>query len=143
MSENQTRIYIDGIFDLFHRGHLDVLRKAKEFRKNSTLIVGIISDKVAEEYKRKPIYNEEDRYLIINSIKYVDEVVFNSPLVLTKDFIEKHKIDIVLHSFSDINDFEKQKIYTEQIDNIFHLIPYNSYISTTSLINKIKTMNDK
>ena len=143
MSEKQTRIYIDGIFDLFHRGHLDVLRKAKEFRKNSTLIVGIISDKVAEEYKRKPIYNEEDRYLIINSIKYVDEVVFNSPLVLTKDFIEKHKIDIVLHSFSDINDFEKQKIYTEQIDNIFHLIPYNSYISTTSLINKIKTMNDK
>jgi choline-phosphate cytidylyltransferase len=143
MSEKQTRIYIDGIFDVFHRGHLDVLRKAKEFRKNSTLIVGIISDKVAEEYKRKPIYNEEDRYLIINSIKYVDEVVFNSPLVLTKDFIEKHKIDIVLHSFSDINDFEKQKIYTEQIDNIFHLIPYNSHISTTSLINKIKTMNDK
>lgn len=143
MSENQTRIYIDGIFDVFHRGHIDVLRKAKEFRKNSTLIVGVISDKIAEEYKRKPIYNEEDRYLIINSIKYVDEVIFNPPLVLTKDFIEKHKIDLVLHSFSDINDFEKQKIYTEQIDNIFHLIPYNSYISTTSLINKIKTMNDK
>lgn len=143
MSEKKTRIYIDGIFDVFHRGHIDVLRKAKEFRKNSTLIVGVISDKIAEEYKRKPIYNEEDRYLIINSIKYVDEVVFNSPLILTKDFIEKHKIDLVLHSFSDINDFEKQKIYTEQIDNIFHLIPYNSYISTTSLINKIKTMNDK
>lgn len=77
MSEKQIRIYIDGIFDLFHRGHLDVLRKAKEYRKNSVLIVGIISDKNAE-YKRKPIFNDEDRYLIINSIKYVDEVIFNS-----------------------------------------------------------------
>ncbi len=138
MSNKPVRIYIDGIFDLFHRGHLDVLRKAKEFRQNSTLIVGIISDQDASEYKRPPIYNEEDRYLIINSIKYVDEVVFAAPLVITKEFIKKHNIDIVLHSFSNLADLENQKIFTKEIDDIFHVIPYNSCISTSGLIEKIK-----
>jgi len=58
-----TRIYIDGIFDLFHRGHVEILRKAKNYRNNTTLIVGVISDSVATNYKREPIYNEEDRYM--------------------------------------------------------------------------------
>ena len=141
MSDIPVRIYIDGIFDLFHRGHLDVLRKAKEFRKNTTLIVGIISDSDATHYKRKPIYNEEDRYLIINSIKYVDEVIFAPPLKLTIDFIKKYQIDLVLHSFSNVTDYEKQKeFYSGDIENIFHIIPYNSNISTTNLLETMKTM---
>jgi cytidyltransferase-like protein len=139
MSQKPTRIYIDGIFDLFHRGHLDVLRKAKEFRKDTTLIVGVISDHDATNYKRKPIYNEDDRYLIINSIKYVDEVIFAPPLKLTNDFIKKYQIDLVLHSFSNTTDYEKQKeFYSGDIENIFHIIPYNSNISTTNLIEKMK-----
>jgi cytidyltransferase-like protein len=141
MSEIPIRIYIDGIFDLFHRGHLDVLRKAKEFRKNTTLIVGVISDNDATQYKRKPIYNEEDRYLIINSIKYVDEVIFCPPLKLNNDFIKKYQIDLVLHSFSNVTDYEKQKeFYSGDIENIFHIIPYNSNISTTNLLETMKTM---
>ncbi len=141
MSEIPIRIYIDGIFDLFHRGHLDVLRKAKEFRKNTTLIVGVISDNDATQYKRKPIYNEEDRYLIINSIKYVDEVIFASPLKLTNEFIKKYQIDLVLHSFSSITDYEKQNSFCfGDVQNIFHIIPYNSNISTTNLIETIKNM---
>jgi cytidyltransferase-like protein len=72
------RIYIDGIFDVFHRGHVEILKKAKNYRYNTTLIVGILSDKVATEYKRKPIYNEDDRYSIIESIRYVDEIIFDA-----------------------------------------------------------------
>ena len=132
------RIYIDGIFDLFHRGHVDILRKAKEFRKNTQLIVGIISDEDATSYKRIPVYNQDDRYTIISSIKYVDEVIFNSPLTLTKDFIQKHKIDIVLHSFADQKDLEKQKEFYEEIKDIFYVIPYNPNISTTNIIHKLK-----
>ena len=53
------RVFIDGVFDLFHRGHLESLRKAKEFFSGPVeLIVGIISDQDATSYKRKPIYNE-------------------------------------------------------------------------------------
>ena len=135
------RIYIDGIFDVFHRGHVEILKKCKEYKQNVTLIVGIISDKDATEYKRKPIYNEEDRYTIIKSIKYVDEIVFNSPLIITKDFIKKHKIDIVLHSFSNDKDISKQKEFTESINDIFEIIPYYKNISTTKIIEDLKNVD--
>ncbi len=138
MSDKNYRIYIDGIFDLFHRGHLDILTKAKEFRKNTTLIVGVISDEDAKNYKRQPIYCQDDRYSIISSIKYVDEVIFNSPLIINKDFITKNKIDIVLHSFANKEDIEKQKEFYKEIDDIFYIIPYNGNISTTNIINKLK-----
>ena len=54
-------IYIDGIFDLFHRGHLESLKQSKNLRNDVFLIVGVISDKVATSYKRQPIIKEENQ----------------------------------------------------------------------------------
>ena len=110
-----TRIYIDGVFDVFHIGHIDCFRKAKNFRKNATLIVGIISDQDAKNYKREPIYKENDRYTIVNSLRIVDEVIYPAPLVMTKEFVTRHNIDIVLHGFSDISDYKKQEKFYEQV----------------------------
>ncbi len=64
------RIYIDGVFDLFHRGHLESIIKAKnalDDPNNTYLIVGVVSDEDCVVYKRQPIINEEDRYEIINN----------------------------------------------------------------------------
>ena len=55
-------VYTDGIYDLFHRGHVESFIQIKQMFPNCYLIVGIMDDKVAEGYKRKPIYSEEDRY---------------------------------------------------------------------------------
>ena len=135
-----SRVYIDGIFDLFHRGHLESLKKAKNIRENSYLIVGVISDKDAENYKRLPIINEEDRIEIIKNINIVDEVIANSPLVLTKDFIEENKIDLVVHGFSNDSDWEKQKNFFDYLikEGKFEKISYYDKISTTGIIKKIK-----
>lgn len=145
MSNNikTNRVYVDGVFDIFHRGHLESLKKAKEFISGQVeLIVGIISDKDAESYKRQPIYNEEDRYMIIRSIKYVDEVIFRSPLIITKEFIKKHEIDYVVHGFSNNDDFDKQTDFFEEISDIFYQIPYYTNVSTTDIINKINMRNN-
>ena len=135
-----VKIYIDGIFDLFHRGHLESLKQAKFLKDNVFLSVGVISDKVAKGYKRLPIISEDDRIEIIKAIIYVDEVITDPPLVVTKEFVKENNIDIVVHGFCDDNDWDKQKDFFSWLieNNKFERINYYSKISTTDIINKIK-----
>ena len=133
------RVYIDGVFDLFHIGHLESLKKAKNVLENVELIVGVVSDKDCESYKRKPIINEDERIEIIKSLKIVDEVIFPCPLVVTMEFIKENKIDLVVHGFSSDTDREKQKEFFKEIqeNGYFKEIEYYSKISTTDIINRI------
>lgn len=66
--------YTTGVYDLFHIGHLNILRNAKEQCEH--LIVGVSTDEVVESYKhKKPIIPFQERIAIVGAIKYVDEVV--------------------------------------------------------------------
>ena len=134
-----TRIYIDGVFDLFHRGHIEALKKARSVRSNVYLIAGLISDEEATSYKRKPIYNEDDRFQIVSSLSLVDQVIFPAPLIVTKAFLEKYKIDLVVHGFSDLKDLEKQKAFFKDIEDTFEIIPYFPYLSTSKYISDISS----
>ena len=135
-------IYIDGIFDLFHYGHLDSFRKCKELNYNVYLIVGIISDNIAENYKRRPIIEEKHRYEIIKNIKYVDEIVENPPLIITKEFMNKYNIDLVVHAFNNPEDANKQDDFFKYPKSInkFKEISYCYECSTTTIINKINNL---
>jgi glycerol-3-phosphate cytidylyltransferase len=66
--------YTTGVFDMFHIGHLHLLKKAKN--RCDYLIVGVSTDELVESYKHKtPIIPFQDRLEIISSLKFVDEVV--------------------------------------------------------------------
>lgn len=66
--------YTTGVFDLFHIGHLNILRSAKE--QCEYLIVGVSTDELVESYKRKrPIIPFNERVAIVEAIRYVDKVV--------------------------------------------------------------------
>jgi len=66
--------YTTGVFDMFHIGHLHLLKKAKNHC--NYLIVGVSSDELVEQYKeKKPIIPFEHRLEIVSSLSVVDEVV--------------------------------------------------------------------
>jgi len=75
--------YTTGVFDLFHIGHLNILKNAKEMCEY--LIVGVSTDELVKSYKNKsPVIPFEERVRIVQAIRYVDEVIPQ---------IERNKID--------------------------------------------------
>ncbi len=132
------RVYVDGIFDLFHVGHVKMFKYIKERWVGCSLIVGVINDKTAEDYKRLPIINENDRCEMIISTKYVDDIIFPAPLIVDSNFLEENNIDLVVHGFSNPEDAEKQKEFFSSIKDKFEEIPYNFGCSTTDIIKNIK-----
>lgn len=137
MMNTTRRVYMDGIFDLFHVGHVEAIKKMKEF--GSYILVGVVSDDDATDYKRSPIINELHRVEMIKQCKYVDEVIFPCPMSVTQEFMKDNNIDVVVHGFKDESDYNKQKDYFKDIDLV--IIPYSTLDNTTDIINRIKKMD--
>ena len=71
--------YTTGVFDMFHIGHLNILKRAKE--QCDWLIVGVTTDELCFQRKNKyPIICETDRVAIVEAIRYVDRVVRQSDM---------------------------------------------------------------
>ena len=78
-------VYMDGVFDLFHRGHLEAIKKVRQIAGvDGKVIIGVISDKDTESYKRKTIINEIDRVEIIKKNDVL--ILREKPLSLKKAF---------------------------------------------------------
>lgn len=71
--------YTTGVFDMFHIGHLNILRRAKA--QCDHLIVGVTTDALCMERKNKmPIICQADRVAIVEAIRYVDQVVLQTTM---------------------------------------------------------------
>lgn len=85
--------YTSGVYDMFHIGHLNILKKAKE--QCDFLIVGVTTDALCEQRKHKtPIICESDRVAIVESIKYVDKVIRQENMDKLA-VVQKYHIDAV------------------------------------------------
>lgn len=98
-------VYVDGTFDMFHAGHIETLRQARE--SGDFLLVGIHDDATVNERKGSnfPIMNIHERTLAVLSCKYVDEVIIGAPWCVTEDMIKTMNISTVVHgSHTDAGD---------------------------------------
>ena len=129
------RVYTDMAADMFHIGHLNLIRRAKAH--GDYLIVGVHSDKDIAEYKRHPIISEEQRYEIVRSCQYVDEVLECAPLIMTKDFIQRHEIDLIVRGDDITPELLEQQADAIEM-GIMRYVPRTKNVSTTSIIEKIK-----
>lgn len=134
--------YTDGVYDMFHVGHLNMIREAKKLC--DYLIVGVHSDEIVEGYKhRKTVINENDRREIVEAIKYVDKAVINT----TRDKLELwklHKFDVVFigddwKGTERWNNFEK---VLAEISVSVEYVPYTKGISTTQIRKTLGESND-
>lgn len=129
--------YTVGTFDLFHVGHLNLLKEAKKYCEY--LIVGIHSDEwVYQCKKHNTIIPYNERAEIISSIKYVDEIVKNTGLSKIQAWNE-YRFNVAFIG----DDWKNTEIWTNiekelntvGVDVIY--IPYTKEISTTYLKKKI------
>ena len=133
-------VYMDGVFDLFHIGHLEAIKQCAKL--GDRVIIGVTGDKDAEGYKRLPIVPERERSSIIKALKVVDAVVCPCPLVVTEEFMEEYGIDLVVHGFANDADAKLQEKFFEipvQLGK-FQRISYYNGLSTTERIQGIKGM---
>lgn len=87
------KMYTSGCFDIFHYGHLNILRRTKELC--DYLVVGVSTDELIEKEKgKRPVIPFEERMKVVKAIKYVDEVI---PQVdkNKQRVVDEHNIDAI------------------------------------------------
>lgn len=125
--------YTTGVYDMFHIGHLNVLRNAKE--QCEYLIVGVSTDELVKSYKNKtPIIPFEERKAIVESIKYVDKVVPQNSMDKYKAW-EKLHFDAIFHGDdwrgSEMYNEIERKLNAVGVDMVF--LPHTQGTSSTML----------
>ena len=130
--------YTQGTFDMFHIGHLNLIRNAKQ--NCDYLIVGVNSDELVKKYKGKEtIVSLDERLDIISSIKYVDKVISCDSLDKVEIY-KKFNYDILF--IGDDWKGSKRWIETEEMLKQFDVkvvyLPYTKNTSSTILRKKLK-----
>lgn len=125
--------YTQGVFDMFHIGHLRLINKAAE--RCDKLIVGVNSDKLVEEYKnKKTVICETDRAEIVRNLKAVDQVVIVSTLNKVELWNQFHFDAIFIGDDWKGNDRWKQtEIDLEPYGAKVVYLPHTPQISSTLL----------
>ena len=125
------RVLTYGTFDLFHIGHLNLLKRAKEL--GDYLVVAVSSDDFNAIKGKKCVIPDYERMAIVEAIKYVDEVIpENSWDQKIKD-VQEHDIDVFVMGDDWKGKFDFLKDYCEVV-----YLPRTEGISTTQLKNDLK-----
>jgi len=124
-------VFTNGCFDIIHRGHLELLKYCNSLGR---VVVGLNSDKSIKRLKgeERPFFNEKDRKFMLQSIKYVDEIiVFEEDTPLT--VIEKIKPDIVVKG----GDYKVEDVVGYGMCDI-KIFNYIDGYSTTNILKGLK-----
>ena len=96
-------VYVDGTFDVFHHGHLEFLRLARE--QGDYLLVGLHSDEVAAATHGPghPIMSLHERALCLLACKFVDDIILGAPFAVTANLCTSMNISVVCAGAANTN----------------------------------------
>ena len=127
-----TRVLTFGTFDLFHIGHVNVLLRAAALGDHLT--VGVSSDDLNFSKKgRYPVYREEHRVAIVESLACVDGGFVEHSLELKGEYIKEHRADVLVMGDDWAGKFDH---YRELCEVVY--LPRTAEVSTTDIIQSIR-----
>lgn len=133
---SRVRVYADMCGDLFHAGHVNLLRRARS--EGDELVVGVMNDADMTAYKRPPIMTMLERIAVISACRYVDQVVPNAPTRPTAAFLDSLGISVVCHG-DDYTEAQIEDYYGAiRATHRLVLLPYTPAVSTSDIIARIK-----
>lgn len=126
-------IWVNGCFDIIHRGHIELFKYAKSF--GNQLIVGTDTDNKIQILKgqNRPVNNQHDRKFILESIKYIDKVVFFDTDEELSRQVKIHNIDLMVTSTDHMNHYVPG---SENSKYGVVFFPRLEHLSTTKTIQK-------
>jgi len=139
-------IYTDMVADLYHYGHANYIENIHNKLikdTNNLFYVGIHNDFDVQCYKRKPILTMHERIKVLQSNKFINKIIPDAPVYLTKEYALEHNINVLCipdnRTIDEINEW-----YKPIIDIGIKVIkfPYTKEISTSNIIKKIKNRTD-
>lgn len=126
------RIITFGTFDLFHLGHVNILRRAKAL--GDWLIVGVSSDELnARKKGHKPYFGLDERLAIVSDSRFVDEVFVEDALELKGDYIQKHRAAVLVMGDDWAGRFDQFSALCEVV-----YLPRTPEISSTQIITIVR-----
>lgn len=120
-----------GTFDLFHIGHLNILKRAKEL--GDYLVVAVSTDEFNHIKGKKCAIPDNERMAIVEAIKYVDEVIPENSWDQKPKDIKEHNIDVFVMGDDWKGKFDDLKQYCEVV-----YLPRTDGISTTKIKKDLK-----
>lgn len=127
-------IFVPGVFDLLHRGHLNILRASRAL--GDVLVVGVVSDDGAAAYKRRPVQDEQSRLEIVKALRMVD-AAYIQPTTDPTPLLEsiRPRPSILVHG-SDWDRLREGHATLARLGIRFVRLPYTEGISTGHLIDR-------
>ncbi|MFY4670313.1 glycerol-3-phosphate cytidylyltransferase [Bacillus anthracis] len=130
----KRKIITYGTFDLLHYGHINILKRAKEL--GEYLVVAISTDQFNELKGKKSYFSYEKRRLMLESIKYVDEVIPEENWEQKKIDVINHDIDIFVMGDDWQGEFDFLKEYCKVV-----YLPRTEGVSTTKIKKELQFTN--
>lgn len=127
------RVLTFGVFDLLHYGHVRLFERAKQLDEEAHLIVAVQRDSAVNKYKPDAVLkcNEDIRTYMVNSVRYVDEVVFYSDVDID---IQKYDFDILCLGADQIHaGFQRAIEYCKAHDKVVIVLERTKGISSSML----------
>lgn len=125
--------YVPGVYDLFHVGHLNLIKKAKEVSEH--LIVGVLSDDLVMHFKGKyPVIPLEQRMEIVGALKDVDEVIeVNFSNTVKMDAWNQLHYDAYFSGSDHGKEWDDEKRALQEVGSDIVFFPYTESVSSTML----------